>query len=237
MSNRFDDQPVLRTSVRSDIDVGLRNHMLKVYNYMAAGLTITGLVAFLLSTQASIMQAIFGTPLQYLFMFAPFVVVLIFSAKIHKLSAPQAQSVFLTYSALMGISLSWIFLAYTGQSIAQVFFVSASMFGFMSLFGYTTKRDLSQMGSFLIMGLWGVIAASLVNLFMKSGTMSLVISIIAVIIFTGLTAYDTQMIKEVYEENDSGDTASKKAIMGALTLYLDFINLFIHLLRILGDRR
>lgn len=237
MTNRYDDQPVLRGNAGTEIDEGLRNHMLRVYNYMAMGLGITGVVAYFLSTQMGLMQAIHGTALKYVFLFAPLGLVFYISARIRTLPAKTAQTLFWVYSASMGISLSSIFLMFTGESITQVFFISASTFGAMSLYGYTTKRDLTQFGSFLFMGVIGLVLASVVNIFMQSGMMQMVISAIAVLVFTGLTAYDTQMIKEFYLESDSKETAQKKAIFGALSLYLDFINIFIALLNLFGERR
>lgn len=237
MANRYDDQPVMRAGTQEGIDAGLRTYMLRVYNYMAMGLAITGGVAYLLSTQMELMQAIHGTGLKWLFMLAPLGVVFFLSARIGSMSASTAQMLFWVYSGLMGVSLSSIFLIFTGQSVTQVFFITASMFGAMSLFGYTTKRDLTQFGSFLMMGLVGLIIASLVNMFMHSSAMQFVISMIGVLVFTGLTAYDTQTIKAVYMESDSTETMGKKAIFGALTLYLDFVNLFISLLQLIGDRK
>jgi FtsH-binding integral membrane protein len=230
----------------AEIDLGLRAYMLKVYNYMAIGLAVTGLVAFF-SANASVNwatgeltgygQAVFMSPLRWLVIFAPVGAVLFLSFGIQRMAASTAQMVFWVYAALMGLSLSSIFLVYTGQSITQVFFISAASFAALSLYGYTTKRNLSAMGSFLIMGLFGLIIASLVNLFMQSSAMSFAISVLGVGIFAGLTAYDTQTIKEMYYEADDTETAGKKAIMGALNLYMDFINLFIMLLRLVGDRR
>tara|TARA_B100000686_G_C16508559_1_gene820881 strand:- start:442 stop:924 length:483 start_codon:yes stop_codon:yes gene_type:complete len=156
---------------------------------------------------------------------------------INKMSAVKAQTVFWVFAALMGLSLSWILLVYTGVSVARVFFITSATFGAMSIYGYTTKRDLTKLGSFLIMGLIGIIIASLVNIFLKSSMMYFVISILGVLIFVGLTAYDTQKIKNMYSASDTGELIGKKAIMGALTLYLDFINLFIMLLRLFGQRR
>ncbi|MBT4889979.1 MAG: Bax inhibitor-1/YccA family protein [Rhodospirillales bacterium] len=220
----------------ADIDVGLRSYMLRVYNYMTMGLALTGAVAFAASTSASLMQAIYGTPLQWVVMLAPLGFVIFFSARINAMKASTAQAVFWAFCALMGLSLSYIFLAYTGASITRVFFITAGTFAGMSLYGYTTKRDLSGMGSFLMMGLIGIIIASIVNMFMQSSAMHFVISVIGVLVFVGLTAYDTQAIKSIYSESDAGSTQEKKAIMGALRLYLDFINLFIMLLSLFGNR-
>ena len=237
MSNQFND-PISRTASQAHaIDQGLRSYMVSIYNQMSLGLAITGVVAYLFSTQTVLMQAIFGTPLSYLFMFAPLIMVFWMSAKISQYETATLRMMFAIYSTLMGISLSIIFLVYTGESIAKTFFISASTFLAMSIYGYTTKKDLTSMGSFLMMGVWGLIIASLLNIFMASSMMSFLISAIAVLIFTGLTAYDSQMLKENYSVSDSEDVQSKKVIFGALSLYIDFINIFIHLLRFFGDRR
>ena len=246
------------TSVRSSaseaiIDQGLRAYMLKVYNYMASGVLLTGVFSILffnlaggyniqvssagISGLSSIGYAIYASPLKWLVMLAPLGIVFYMSFGINKMSASKAQTVFWFFAALMGVSLSSIFIEFTGGSIARVFFITAGTFGAMSIYGYTTKRDLTKFGSFLIMGLIGIIIASLVNLFLKSPAMYFVISILGVLIFVGLTAYDTQKIKNMYAVSDSGELMGKKAVMGALTLYLDFINLFIMLLRLFGQRR
>lgn len=225
------------------IDEGLRAYMLKVYNLMALGLAITGVAAFLSFQFAfadgqltAFGQAIYVSPLKWVVMLAPIALVFFMSFRINSMSVSAAQTTFWAYAALMGLSLSSIFLIYTGQSIVQTFFVTAASFGALSLYGYTTKRNLSAMGSFLIMGLFGLIIASLVNLFLASSALDFAISVIGVLIFAGLTAWDTQKIKESYFEADSGEAAGRKAIMGALQLYLDFINLFLFLLRFLGNR-
>jgi len=218
------------------IDVGLRNYMLRVYNYMAGGLAITGVVAYLAAVSGLYAQ-IAATPLIWVVVFAPLALVLLFSFRIQKMSLGAVQATFWGFAALMGLSLSYIFLVYTGASIAQVFFITAATFLAMSIYGYTTKRDLSRFGSFLMMGLIGIIIASLVNFFFHSAAIQFAISIIGVIVFTGLTAYDTQNIKEMYWEGDGSEIAGKKAIMGALRLYLDFINLFILLMQLMGNRR
>ena len=221
----------------AEIDEGLRAYMLRVYNYMASALALTGIVAMAVSTSPTLMQAIFGTGLHWIVMLAPIGLVFFLSARIHKMSFGAAQATFWIYAAMMGLSLASIFLVYTGESIARTFFITAGTFGAMSIYGYTTKRDLTKLGSFLMMGLFGIIIASLVNIFMKSTMMYFVISIIGVLVFVGLTAYDTQKIKNMYLVSDSGEMMGKKAVMGALTLYLDFINLFIMLLRLFGQRR
>jgi FtsH-binding integral membrane protein len=227
------------------IDQGLRAHMLRVYNYMAVGLVVTGVTAYLVASTSlgdlfytQTATGGFGmTGLGWVAFFAPLVLVFVLSFGIQRMSAGTAQLVFWAYAALMGISLATIFFAYTMTSITQVFFVSAATFGAMSLWGYTTKRDLTGMGSFLFMGLIGIIIASIVNIFIGSSALGFAISIIGVLVFVGLTAYDTQKIKEMYYAGDDDTVAGRKAIMGALSLYLDFINLFLMLLRLFGDRR
>ena len=221
----------------AEIDVGLREYMLKVYNYMASGLALTGVVAYGLTKSDAAMQAIFGTPLFWVVALAPLGLVFFLSARINHIQASTAQSLFWVFATLMGLSMASIFVVYTGASIARVFFITASMFAGMSLYGYTTKRDLSGFGSFLMMGLIGIIIASVVNIFLASSALHFVISVVGVLVFVGLTAYDTQKIKSLYLEADGSEVMAKKAIMGALTLYLDFINLFIMLLRLFGERR
>jgi FtsH-binding integral membrane protein len=222
------------------IDEGLRTYMLKVYNLMALGLAITGVAAYgtyaLAVSNPGFAQLIYGSPLKWVIMLAPLAMVFFLSFRIHTMSVSAAQTTFWVYAALMGLSISSIFLVYTGQSIVQTFFVTAASFGALSLFGYTTKKDLSGFGSFLIMGLFGLIIASIVNIFLASSAMSFAISVIGVLIFAGLTAYDTQKIKEMYYDADDVAVMGRKAIMGALTLYLDFINLFMFLLQFLGNR-
>jgi FtsH-binding integral membrane protein len=236
------------------IDEGLRAFMIRVYNYMAIGLVLTGVAAYGVFSAAvssvpteyalrggiyltSFGAAIYTSPLMWLIILAPLGLVFFLSFRIGRMSVSAAQTTFWVYSALVGISLSTIFLVYTMASITQVFFITAAMFGAMSLWGYTTQRDLTGMGSFLFMGLIGIIIASLVGLFWQSSALQFAISVIGVIVFTGLTAYDTQKIKEMYYVGDDGTVAGRKAIMGALSLYLDFINLFMMLLRLFGDRR
>ena len=218
----------------AEIDEGLRAYMLRVYNYMASALALTGIVAMAVSTSPTLMQAIFGTGLHWIVMLAPIGLVLFLSFRIHKMSFGAAQTTFWIYAALMG--LSSIFLVYTGESIARTFFITAGTFAAMSLYGYTTKKDLSGWGSFLFMGLIGIIIASVVNIFLASSMLQFVISAAGVLIFTGLTAYDTQRIKESYHAHDDQATAGKKAIFGALQLYLDFVNLFVMLLQFFGNR-
>jgi len=223
------------------IDAGLRAHMIRVYNYMAGGVALTGVVAWLtyqytLSNPA-FAQALFGSPLVYVLMLAPLALVFFLSFRIAHLQASTARLLFFVYAALLGLSLSTIFMAYTHASITRVFFVTAASFGALSLWGYTTQRNLDGMGSFMIMGLFGIIIASLVNLFLKSTGLDWTISVLGVLIFAGLTAWDTQQIKEFYSPMDDGTVAGRKVVMGALKLYLDFINMFLFLLRLFGDRR
>ena len=238
--NRYNDQVVQRTGAkeRADINEGLRAYMLGIYNYMALGVALTGTVAFLAASSMDLMRAIYtNTALSLVVMFAPLAFVLFLSFRINHMKASTAQALFWVYSAMMGLSLSFIFLAYTGTSIARVFFITSGTFAAMSLYGYTTKKDLTGLGSFLFMGLIGIIIASLVNMFIGSTVMEFVISVIGVLIFTGLTAYDTQQIKHEYFYGGSSEEMKKRSIMGALRLYLDFINLFLMLLRLFGDRR
>lgn len=220
------------------IDEGLRTHMNKVYGLMSVGLAVTGIVAYLIGSNPALIATIFGTPLKWVAMFAPLVVVMVFSATIHKMSESTAQAVFYGYAALMGLSISFIFAVYTGVSVAQTFFVTAIAFSSLSIYGYTTKRSLSAMGGFLLMGVVGLIVASIVNMFLQSGGLSFAISVLGVLIFAGLTAYDTQKIKNEYLEmvHSGSDFMGKAAILGALTLYLDFLNLFMFLLRFMGNR-
>ena len=218
------------------IDEGLRTYMLRVYNYMSAGLALTGIIAYLTSQSPQFMETIYGTPLAWVVMLAPLGLVLFMSFRINKMSAATAQATFWAFSGLMGLSLSFIFLVYTGASITRVFFITTAMFAGMSLYGYTTKRDLSGIGSFLIMGLIGLIVAGIVNIFLQSSAMHWAISVIGVLIFVGLTAYDTQKIRNMYYAADGAEVATKKSIMGALTLYLDFINMFLFMLRLFGNR-
>jgi FtsH-binding integral membrane protein len=218
------------------IDAGLRSYMLRVYNYMAGGLAITGLVAWF--SQGLVLQlAQQHSPLMYVLIFAPFAFVLALSFGIQRMSLGVAQATFWGYAAIMGLSMSTIFLVYTGASIAEVFFITSATFLAMSLYGYTTKRDLAGVGSFLFMGLIGIVIASIVNIFVGSAALQFAISVIGVLVFTGLTAWDTQQIKEMYLQSDSTAVAGKKALMGALRLYLDFINLFIMLMQLMGNRR
>ena len=239
----------------ASIDQGLRAYMIRVYNLMALGLAITGFAALgtmMLATTTdpsaavaqlgngkmltSVGSALYGSPLRWVVMLAPLGMVFFLSARINKMSVSGAQMAFWVFAGLMGLSLSSIFLVYTAASIVQTFFITATAFGALSLYGYTTKRDLSAMGSFLFMGLIGIIIASLVNLFLASSALQFAISVIGVLVFAGLTAYDTQQIKEMYYEGDGHEVATKKSVMGALRLYLDFINMFLMLLQLFGNR-
>jgi FtsH-binding integral membrane protein len=219
------------------VDVGLRAYMLRVYNYMSVALALSGAVAFFVSTSPAMQQVIFGTPLMWVVFLAPLGLVFFLSARIQKMSATAAQTTFWIFAALMGLSLASIFIAYTPESITRVFFITAGAFAGLSLVGYTTKKDLSGMGTFLIMGVIGLIIAMVVNMFVASSMLQLGISVIGVLIFAGLTAYDTQQIKLMYYEADEDEVAAKKSIMGALKLYLDFLNMFIFLMHILGVAR
>ena len=225
------------TRATAQIDEGLRSYLLRVYNYMASGLALTGVVAWLTASSPAMIQAIYGTPLMWVVMLAPLGFVLFLSFRITKMSFAAAQITFWLYAGVMGLSLAWIFLAFTGASVARVFFITAAGFAALSLYGYTTKRDLSPMAAFFVVGLIGIIIASLVNIFIASSALQFSISVIGVVVFAGLTAWDTQAIKELYLESDSSEVAGKKSIMGALRLYLDFINLFIMLLQLMGQRR
>jgi uncharacterized protein len=218
------------------IDVGLRNYMLRVYNYMAGGLAITGVVAYV-AAASGFYEQIAHTALMWVVIFAPLALVLLLSFRIQSMSLGAAQAAFWAYAGLVGLSLAGIFLVYTGASIARVFFITSATFLAMSLYGYTTKTDLARFGSFLFMGLIGIVIAGLVNLFIGSSALQFAISVIGVLVFVGLTAWDTQRIKEMYWEGDAEVVAGKKAVMGALALYLDFINLFVILMQFMGQRR
>ena len=222
----------------STFDSALSDYMVKVYQYMSIALAISGLVAFMVASSPALMQAIFGTPLAFVVMLAPLGFVIFFGIKLKSISAEKAKSYLWIYSGLMGLSLASIFAIYTGTSITRVFLITASTFGAMSLYGYSTKKDLTNFGSFLIMGLIGIMVASLVNIFLKSSGLDFAISFLGVFIFIGLTAYDTQRIKQTYYHfAGNNEMVSKMAVMGALNLYMDFINLFIMLLRFFGERK
>jgi len=215
---------------------GLRAYLLKVYNYMAAGLVLTGAVAYY-GAASGFYASIAGTPLFWIVLLAPLALVLFLGFRIERISLGAAQISFWAYAGLVGLSLSSIFLLYTGESVARVFFISAGTFAATSLYGYTTRRDLSRFGAFLFMGLIGIVIAGLVNIFLKSSTLQLTLSAIGVLVFVGLTAYDTQRIKALYVEGEDSAAYGKKAILGALALYLDFLNLFLMLMQLLGGRR
>ncbi|MDP2193123.1 MAG: Bax inhibitor-1/YccA family protein [Alphaproteobacteria bacterium] len=237
MSNDFND-PISRTSTYSmPIDAGLRSYMISVYNYMAMALGLTGLVAFFVASQPALVNAIFGTPLAYVIIFAPLVMVYLISANLTKYKFQTVQTLFWVYAALMGLSLSSIFMIYAMGSIAKMFLITSSVFGAMSIYGYTTQKDLTSWGTFLFMGVVGILIAMIVNLFLQSGPLDYALSVITVLIFTGLVAYDTQTIKSFYNPNDSAEKSGKFAIYGAMQLYIDFINIFLALLRLFGDRR
>jgi len=222
---------------RAELDVGLRQFLLSVYNYMASGLALTGAVAYV-AAESGLYASLAKTPLLlWGVVLAPLALVLFLSFRIEKMSLGAAQGAFWAYAGLVGLSLAGIFLVYTGASIARTFFITAATFLAMSLYGYTTRADLSTLGSFLGMGLIGIIIASLVNMFLVSSALQFAISLIGVIVFVGLTAYDTQRVKNIYLESDGAVIAGKKAIMGALALYLDFLNLFVLLLQLTGARR
>lgn len=242
------DYAKAQTSGAVGVDQGLRSYMLRIYNYMASGLALTGIVALFAAQSDTFMGMLYnfspeGYPIGmslfgYVIAFSPLVAVLALSFGINRMSAATAQLCFWGFAFIMGLSMTGIFLAYTGESIARTFFVTAGTFGAMSIYGYTTKKDLTGFGSFLIMGVWGLILASIVNMFMQSTALGFAISAIGVLIFTGLTAYDTQRLKSLYYQiSGNGEALAKASIMGALNLYLDFINLFIMLLRFMGDRR
>jgi uncharacterized protein len=235
------------------VDAGLRAYMIRVYNTMALGVALTGLVSWFTYQMAggdairvaggqlvgltAFGQVIFNPIVMIALLLVPLGMVFFLSFRVHTLSVQAATTFFYLYAALLGLGLAPIFIAYTGASIARVFFITAASFGALSLYGYTTKRDLGPIGAFLMMGLIGIILAMIVNIFLASSALDLTISVIGVLVFAGLTAYDTQRIKEMYDVNDDGTVAGRKAIMGALSLYLDFINLFLMLLRLFGDRR
>jgi uncharacterized protein len=242
-----------RPADRVAIDAGLRAYMIRVYNYMAAGVALTGVLSWLtfqaaggdsiqvygnhISGLTAFGQAVYSPAGSIILLLGTLGLVFFISFRVNRLQPSTALALFMVYAGLLGVMLSSIFLTYTGTSITRVFFISGASFGALSLYGYTTKRDLSPIGSFLIMGLFGLILAMLVQMFLQSAGLNFAISVIGVLIFAGLTAWDTQRIKEMYDVNDDGTIAGRKAVMGALSLYLDFINLFLFLLRFMGDRR
>ncbi|TAH32341.1 MAG: Bax inhibitor-1/YccA family protein [Alphaproteobacteria bacterium] len=224
-------------AIAQGIDAGLRGFMIRVYNYMMGALALTGIIAYYVGNNQLMVENMAASGFMWVILLAPIGLVLFLSFRLHAISLATAQFVFWLFAGLIGLSLAPIFQVFTQESIARTFFITAGTFGGMSLLGYTTKRDLTSMGSFLIMGVWGLILASLVNIFVGSTALGFAISVLGVLIFTGLTAYDTQKIKESYFADDSADFSGKKAIIGALNLYMDFINIFIQLLRLMGDRR
>jgi len=238
MFNQFPNQSGAfgRTVDRAAYDEGLRQHMLRVYNFMTLGLALTGVVAFLVASTPALYVPIFTTPLKWVVMLAPLAFIFVLSWRFDRMSSSALQMTFWAFCAVMGVSMASIFLVFTGASIARVFFITAGMFAATSLWGYTTKTDLTKMGSFLLMGLIGIVIASIVNIFVGSSALQFAISVIGVVVFTGLTAYDTQNIKESYAEHYGREANSKMAVMGALSLYLNFINLFQMLLHLMGAR-
>jgi len=237
-----DSQTVRKSSVgvaSNEIDVGLRAHMNNVYALMSIGLFLTGGVAYIVGNNETLVMSLFTGMSRWVVMFAPLIVVFAMGSMINRLRASTAQLIFYGFSALMGLSISYIFMIYTSVSIAQTFLVTAIAFAGLSLYGYTTKRDISGMGSFLIMGVIGLIVASIINIWMQSPALMYAISILGVLIFAGLTAYDTQKIKNTYIQmarNGQSEWIEKSAIMGALSLYLDFLNMFMFLLHLFGNR-
>lgn len=229
------------TRARADIDEGLRSYMLGIYNYMASALAVTGIAAIGTATWAAsnpaVANALYNSALRWVIMLAPLAFVMVISFGINKLSKSAATGIFYAFAAVMGVSMSWIFMIYTSASIMQTFFVTAAAFGGLSLYGYTTKRSLSGMGSFLLMGLFGLIIAMLVNIFLQSSALQFAVNVIGVLIFAGLTAYDTQRLKHMYDSvAHSGEMIAKSSIMGALSLYLNFVNMFMFLLSFMGNR-
>ena len=241
--------PGARAGQSVAVDAGLRAHMIRVYNYMATAVGLTGVVAWFTFNAAVVTndagrpaltefgKALYTGPAPIILMLATLGLVFFISFRIDRLKYTTALGLFMLYAGLLGVALSSIFLQYTGTSITRVFFISAASFGALSLYGYTTQRDLSAFGSFLVMGLFGIVIASLVNIFLASSALTFAISVIGVLVFAGLTAWDTQKIKEMYSVNDDGSVSGRKAVMGALSLYLDLINLFQMMLRLFGDRR
>ena len=237
MATGWQNRMQVRSFDQAAIDAGLRQYMLSIYNYMTVALVITGLVAFGVAQSPTALHVIFGTPLKWVVMLAPLGFVFLFSARIQSMSPGTAQLVFWAFAATMGLSMASIFLVFTGTSIARVFFITAATFCAASLYGYTTRTDLSRFGAFLFMGLIGIVIAMLVNIFLASSALQFAISVIGVLLFTGLTAFDTQRLKELYADSYDRDTLGRLAIMGALQLYLDFINMFTFLLQLLGQSR
>ena len=244
MANNIDPRLNVRSSgaaaggVAAEVDAGLRSYMLSVYNFMASGVLLTGIVAMLFA-QSGYAATILAGPgiLKYVIMFAPLAFVMVLSFGITRLSTVAAQLLFWGFATVMGLSMASIFLVFTGTSIAQTFFATAAAFAGLSLWGYTTKKDLSAFGTFLIMGVVGLLVAMIINIFLRSSAMQLLISLVGVLLFAGLTAYDTQRIKRLYDQVAGTEMLGKVVIMGALSLYLDFVNLFTFLLQFMGNRR
>lgn len=241
MVDRVTPRTAFGTGVRAptaSFDAGLRSYMLSIYNMMAAGVALTGVVAYLFASSGLAAQVFLGGGiLKWVIMFAPLLMVLGLGMGINRMSTGNARALFWAFAVVMGVSLSTIFLRYSGPSIATTFFATSAAFAGLSLYGYTTKKSLSGLGTFLIMGLVGLVVASLLNLFIQSGPLALVINAVGVLVFAGLTAYDTQKIKEAYDHVAGSDFMGKQVVLGALTLYLDFINLFLFLLRFMGGNR
>ncbi|WP_341760552.1 Bax inhibitor-1/YccA family protein [Candidatus Endowatersipora endosymbiont of Watersipora subatra] len=230
-----------RANIHTDIDEGLRSYMLSIYNYMATAIGVTGVAAFSMATWSTnnptVANALYNSPLKWVIMLAPLCFIMVISFGIDKLSRPAATMAFYAFSAVMGISMSWIFMVFNIPSIVQTFFITAASFASLSLYGYTTERSLSGIGSFLIMGLLGLIIASLINLLMPSGALGFAINVIGVLIFAGLTAYDTQRLKYMYNSiAGNSELIAKSSILGALSLYLSFVNMFMFLLQLIGNR-
>lgn len=236
-SNRWNHTSAGSRPIETGFDSGLRRYMTGIYRNMALGLGLTGLVALLVASTPALYQPIFGTPLKWVAIFAPLAFVLVFSFQVERMSVAAARTAFLAFAAVMGVSMASIFLVFTGESIALAFFMAAALFLGLSLWGYTTNVDLSRWSTFLLVGLIGVVVASIVNLFLQSSTLQLVFSIAGILVFTGLTAWDTQRLKSVYLAQGDGTAAEKLAVMGALSLYLNLINLFQLLLTFVGQRR
>lgn len=237
LQNSFDPAVQAKAANLSGVDAGLRSYMLRVFNYMGAGLGVTGLIAGYLAANPDIIMKMQTTGFNIIMIIAMVALPLVLSFRLQKLSVGSAQALYWGYAVIVGLALAPLALVYTGESIARTFFITAATFLGMSFYGYTTKKDLTSIGSFAYMGLWGLIIASLVNIFLQSSGLQFALSLMGVAIFTILTAWDVQRIKEVYVSGETGDTLTKKALMGALMLYLDFINLFISLLRFVGERR
>jgi uncharacterized protein len=244
MSSQYDPRLAVSqggVQTQAEVDQGLRSYMLGIYNMMVLGVALTGLVAYAIGELGFLNSLFFNemgrpTILMWVAIFAPVGVALFFGRIIQNMSTVGAQAVFFAFAALMGLSMSMIFMVYTGTSIAKVFFITAAMFGALSLYGYTTKKSLSGLGTFLFMGVIGLLIAMVVNIFLKSSVMAFIISVVGVLVFAGLTAYDTQKLKEMYLYNNDRSSLGKMAVYGALTLYLDFINMFQFLLSLFGDR-